>query len=73
MSSYEEDLFYLDEDELLEELRGCLETEDRELAHKKADEIIVAALRLAVNEQISRNVTVELINTYHEVCNVEEA
>lgn len=67
MTTYSERLAWLDAEELLEELQACLEFEDSDLAHERADEILVAALVLAVNERISRNVAAELVNTYHEV------
>jgi len=62
-----EDLFSADEDELLEEMEACLELEDQEQAKQQADEILVAALVLAVNEALQRNTAAELINLYREL------
>lgn len=67
MTSYAEDLSYLDEDELVEEMRKCLEMEDAQSAHNRADEILVAALTLAVNESLQRNTAASLTELYHEV------
>jgi len=62
-----EDLFFMTADELLEEMQLMAKVADREAAHRQADQVLVAALRLACSGEVSNAQGAAIINSFEEL------